>query len=275
MEYIKIRITGLDETDSEILMACLSDLGCESFLESPEGLEGFIPADMFKEPEFVAFLDQEVNEKGMAYTLERIREQNWNAIWESQYSPVIIAGKCLVRAPFHPPVPEIPYDLVIEPRMSFGTAHHETTSLMIEMLMEEKPEGRKILDMGCGTGVLAILACKMGASAVDAIDNDEWAFENGRDNCLKNNAGQVNVIRGDRNDIPGSGYDVIIANINRNVLLDDIPTYAEKLALNGILLMSGFYTDDIPMISDKAGEAGLKLVNYKEQNRWVGIKFGK
>jgi len=146
---------------------------------------------------------------------------------------------------------------------------------MIEMLMEEKPEGRKILDMGCGTGVLAILACKMGASAVDAIDNDEWAFENGRDNCLKNNAGQVNVIRGDRNDIPGSGYDVIIANINRNVLLDDIPTYAEKLALNGILLMSGFYTDDIPMISDKAGEAGLKLVNYKEQNRWVGIKFGK
>ena len=275
MDYFKVGISNLKEGDSEILMACLSELGCESFLESNGELEGFIPFDLFNKPELISFLDKEMKDKGIVYTLELIGEQNWNAIWESQYEPVTIAGKCLVRAPFHQAVPGIKYDLIIEPRMSFGTAHHETTALMIEMLMEEEPEGRKVLDMGCGTGVLAILASEMGALSVDAIDVDDWAFENAQDNCRKNNAGVVTVIKGGRDAIPGSDYNVIIANINRNVLLEDIPAYAGRLAANGILLMSGFYVEDIPVIIEKALESGLNMVNHREQNRWVGIKFIK
>jgi ribosomal protein L11 methyltransferase len=167
------------------------------------------------------------------------------------------------------------YEIMIEPRMSFGTAHHETTSLMLELLLPEDVAGRRVLDMGCGTGVLAILAHKMKAAGVIAIDNDDWAYSNALDNMEKNDAMAVTVIKGEAGDIPWPAYDLIIANINRNVLLRDIPVYAGFLKEQGTLLMSGFYEEDLDQIRMASEQAGLQYVSHKADNRWVGAKFLK
>jgi ribosomal protein L11 methyltransferase len=167
------------------------------------------------------------------------------------------------------------YEIVIEPRMSFGTAHHETTSLMLELLMQEEVKNKRVLDMGCGTGVLAILAHKMQAAEIVAIDFDEWAYSNALDNMEKNDALSVSVIQGMAGDIPGPGYDLIIANINRNVLLSDIPVYAGFINDHGALLMSGFYEQDLDQIRAASEKSGLRYVMHKSDNNWVGVKFVK
>jgi ribosomal protein L11 methyltransferase len=275
MDYIEVRITGFTGFDPEIVMAQMAELGFESFSESESGIQAFTREDMYQEDIVSAYLQKLCDEHGLRYSVHKIEAQNWNAIWESGYEPVTIAGKCQVRAPFHEPVAGLPFDIVIEPRMSFGTAHHETTSLMLELLMEEEVNGKRVLDMGCGTGVIAILAHKMLAAQVVAIDNDEWAYSNALDNMEKNNALAVTVLQGEAGDIPMPGYDLIIANINRNVLLSDIPLYVKYLNPDGVLLLSGFYLEDLDQIRLASEKAGLLYASFTSDNNWVGAKFVK
>lgn len=273
MDYIQVSVTGISGDGGEILMAHMSELGFESFTETEDGLQGFIPVDLYDEMAVCGWLQRYSAETGIFFRKELVKAQNWNAIWESGYEPVMIEDRCMVRAPFHEPKPGVEFDLIIEPRMSFGTAHHETTSLMIAMLMEEGVAGKRVLDMGCGTAVLAILAHKMNARSVVAIDNDEWAYSNALDNVVKNNAMPVLVLQGDASAIAPPVYDLIIANINRNILLQDIPVYARNLAPGGVLLVSGFYEDDLLSIRAAAVEAGLKFVTHRVINSWTGVKF--
>jgi ribosomal protein L11 methyltransferase len=273
MDYIEISVTNFTGFDPEIVIARLADLGCESFTESESGIQGYIREDVYQEEPVISYLQEISDDHGLRYSVQKIESQNWNALWESAYEPVIIAGKCCVRAPFHEPLTGMQFDLVIEPRMSFGTAHHETTSLMIELLMQEEVNGKWVLDMGCGTGVLAILAHKMHAAGVIAIDNDDWAYSNAVDNMEKNDAMAVTVIQGEVDAIPVREYDLILANINRNVLLNDIPGYARRLAANGVLLVSGFYQEDLDLIREVAVKSGLHYLSHTSDNNWVGAKF--
>ncbi len=275
MVYLEVNLSNFRDFDPEIILAHLAELGFESFSESDCTLQGYIREDMYNASEVNAYLQQMNVEHGIGYALQKIPAQNWNELWESAYEPITVAGKCQVRAPFHLPVAGIQYDIVIEPKMSFGTGHHETTSLMLELMMLENLKGKRVLDIGCGTGILAILAVKMLAASVVAIDNDEWAFNNACDNVISNRAGEVKVIQGEASAIPQPEYDLIAANINRNVLLNDIPVYAACLKPSGVLLMSGFYEQDLGQIRMVAELAGLQYVSHKSANNWVGAKFIK
>ena len=241
MNYIELNVKTLAVTPlSEILIVELGEIGFESFVENEEGFLAYIQENEFDEKKIAELQIIKTNPSIFTYTFQIVEDENWNAIWESNYEPVVIKNKCGIRAPFHPENKDVEYDLIIEPKMSFGTAHHETTSNMIEFLLEEDLKGKSVLDMGCGTSVLAILAAKRGSSKVFAIDNDEWAYNNSLENILKNNEPEINVILGDANSLTNLYFDVIIANINRNILLNDIKFYANSLNDNGILLMSCF-----------------------------------
>jgi ribosomal protein L11 methyltransferase len=210
------------------------------------------------------------------YIINTIAEKNWNEVWESNFEPILIDGKCSVRAPFHKKPENVLYDIVIEPKMSFGTGHHETTSMMISLLLESEVKGKKILDMGCGTAVLAILAEKEGAKELIAIDNDEWAFRNSIENIEKNSSIAIKVLLGDSTLLKAeSNFDFIIANINRNVLLEDIPHYSKCLKSKGYLLMSGFYKEDIEIIKNKALQFQMEMKRYILNNNWAATVFQK
>jgi ribosomal protein L11 methyltransferase len=271
MEYIRLTVPVDDELKREILMYRLSETGFESFEEGPAVLTGYIPASSF-DPAVVGAL---LAEHGLRGDTEKIPEQNWNEEWEKNFPPVEIAGKCFVRAPFHEPREGFSYEIIIEPKMSFGTAHHETTSMMLELTMDLAIRGKKVLDMGCGTGILAILAEKMHAREVIAIDNDEWAYNNTRENITRNNAAGIVVILGGAEAIPARRFDIILANINRNILLEQIPVYASHLAEGGELLVSGFYENDLPAIREVSEAAGLGFVSFISRNEWVAAKFAK
>ncbi len=275
MDYFEVSISNFTGFDPEIVIAQLAGMDFESFTESESGIQCYIREDLYQVEPVNNYLNQLIEAHGLRYAVKKIPAQNWNAIWESEYEPVTIAGKCRVRAPFHPPLESITYDLVIEPRMSFGTAHHETTSLMLELLLLEEVKGKRVLDMGCGTGVIAILAHKMLAAQVVAIDNDDWAYSNALDNMEKNDALDVTVIQGEAGDIPLPEYDIIVANINRNVLLNDIHVYAGFLKPSGVLLVSGFYEQDLDQIISASETAGLRYVSHKSDNKWVGARFVK
>ena len=275
MDYLEFTLNLLPETDPEVVMAILSEAGFESFDDNDGPLRGYIPETLFDPAGVLPVLDEMVEKGWILYRYETVQSQNWNALWESNYNPVIIDGQCRVRAPFHLPDNDFRYDLLIEPRMSFGTAHHETTELMISMLLveEETIKGQRVLDMGCGTGVLAILADKMGAGECVAIDNDDWAFENALDNKEKNKAASVTILRGDAGNIPEPAYDLIMANINRNVLLRDLSVYNNHLLTPGNLLISGFYEEDLPSLLQVATTMGFRLQKTKVKNRWMCAKF--
>ena len=275
MDYLEFTLNLLPETDPEVVMALLSEAGFESFDDNDGPLRGYIPETLFDPAGVLPVLDEMVEKGWILYRYETVQSQNWNALWESNYNPVIIDGQCRVRAPFHLPDNDFRYDLLIEPRMSFGTAHHETTELMISMLLveEETIKGQRVLDMGCGTGVLAILADKMGAGECVAIDNDDWAFENALDNKEKNKAASVTILRGDAGNIPEPAYDLIMANINRNVLLRDLSVYNSHLLTPGNLLISGFYEEDLPSLLQVATTMGFRLQKTKVKNRWMCAKF--
>ncbi len=259
---------------AELLMALLADAGFESFIENDNGtLSAFIQSPLFTDglsarlgsDEFAEFLD--------SFLIERIEDQNWNAVWESQYEPVLIDGACMVRAPFHPEKAGVEYDIVIMPKMSFGTAHHETTRQMIQYLLGMQLAGKSLLDMGSGTAVLAILARMKGAAPVTAIDNDEWAYNNALENVQSNNFADIEVLLGDSSLLKGRKYDIILANINRNILLNDIPDYVNSLNAGGKLYMSGFYSEDLPLIEAKANECGLSLLSSRAENNWTAVCF--
>jgi ribosomal protein L11 methyltransferase len=208
--------------------------------------------------------------------VEEMPDENWNAVWESTHEPVLVEDFCWVYAPFHSINTEVKYNILIEPKMSFGTAHHSTTYMMLSFLRDEELEGRKVLDMGSGTGVLAILAKMKGAAETDAIDNDEWAYRNALENVEANGCTGINVLLGDAQLLNEKGfYDVVIANINRNILLRDMHAYIEHLNTGGILLLSGFYEHDIPSIRQEAEKNGMAFESFRERNEWVACKFVK
>ena len=279
MNYIEIKLTlSQAEPWKDIFTTLLADAGCESFAdgETEQELLAYMPEHLFEKEQVDELLTDHNFDVDISYTFAKIEDQDWNSVWESNYAPVTIAGRCHIRAPFHEPQPDVEHEIVIEPKMSFGTAHHETTALMIEHLLEEDVAGKELLDMGSGTGILAILAHRKGATPVTAIDNDEWAYRNNIENNAKNNIPDMQVILGDASDIPDTQFDIILANINRNILLNDIPKYTTSLKEKGLLFLSGFYVEpDLEILIAKCKEENLQLVNYKEKNRWVAAKFIK
>lgn len=260
------------ELGSEILVAELGELPFESFVESEFGVTAYIQKQLWSEsilddvqilhsPEFV-----------ISYTVEEIEQVNWNEEWEKNFEAINVDGICHVRAPFHPKT-DAQFDIVIEPKMSFGTGHHETTHMMIQHLLEMDVTGMKTLDMGCGTAILAILAEMKGAKPIDAIDIDNWCYLNSIENAERNDCKNITVYEGDAALLKDKKYDLIIANINRNILLNDMQSYVDCLLPNGTILFSGFYEEDIPFIDASCVEKGLTYVKKLERNNWVSLKY--
>ena len=260
------------ELGSEILVAELGELPFESFVESEFGVTAYIQKHLWNEnilddlfilnsPQFI-----------ISYKIEEIDQVNWNEEWEKNFEPIDVDEKCHVRAPFHKKT-NAEFDIVIEPKMSFGTGHHETTHMMIQHLLETDVIGMKTLDMGCGTAILAILAEMKGAKPIDAIDIDNWCYLNSIENADRNNCKEITVYEGDAALLKNKKYDFIIANINRNILLNDMQTYVDCLNPHGTILFSGFYKEDIPVIDASCIEKGLTFVKQIERNNWVSMKY--
>jgi ribosomal protein L11 methyltransferase len=270
IEYI-FKVSPL-QPGTEILTAELGYAGFESFVETEEGVTAYIQKDEWNPNilDDINILDSD--EFKIEYTFSEIEQINWNSEWEKNFDPIEVDGKCTVRAPFHPDK-NFEYEIVIEPKMSFGTGHHETTFMMLQFILENDFKGKSVLDMGCGTAVLAILAEMRGASKLDAIDIDEWCFENSLENIERNNSENISVFLGDATLLSDKKYDVIIANINRNILLNDMDTYRKCLEKGGILYLSGFYNEDLPIIKEACNNLGFTFVENKEKNKWVAAKF--
>jgi ribosomal protein L11 methyltransferase len=260
------------ELGSEILVAELGELPFESFIDSDSGIVAYIQKQFWSKNLLDDLHILSSPEFQVSYTIEEIDQVNWNEEWEKNFEAIEVDGICHVRAPFHPKT-DAKFDIVIEPKMSFGTGHHETTHMMIQHLLETDVTEKKTLDMGCGTAILAILAEMKGAQPIDAIDIDNWCYLNSIENAERNNCTQISVYEGDADLLKGKKYDLIIANINRNILLNDMQTYVDCLNKDGILLLSGFYTDDIPFIDASCTEKGLTYVKKFERNNWVSLKY--
>ncbi len=257
---------------SDILIAELGEAGFESFVENDEGILAYIQKDDWRDDILETIQILQSSQFDIAYTFKEIAQENWNETWEHNFNPIQIDGRCAVRAPFHKKF-DVDYDIVIEPKMSFGTGHHETTHMMLQFILDHDFKGKSVLDMGSGTGVLAILTAMKGAVHVDAIDIDNWCYLNAKENVSRNDCAHINVYEGDSGLLGDRKYDIILANINRNILVDDIPIYTQNLNEKGTLFVSGFYAEDIPIISKKCSETGLKFEKNLEKNHWVAAKY--
>lgn len=289
MNYLELQLT-LDPDFADIITAELAELGFESFVETDAGLNAYIPEPNFVATDVAAVVAKYAPQTAIAYQVETLAKRNWNAEWERDYQPIeVIAGpeasqQVRVRASFHAPDPRFGYDLIINPKMSFGTGHHETTAMMLEQQLRIDHAGRAVLDVGSGTGILAILAAKLGAKAVLAFDIEEWAVENARENAELNDCPQVQVFQGTIADLNKPNdwinwtpalFDIVLANINRNVLLAEIPVYTSLLKDGGTLVVSGFYETDTPDIQQKAAESGLQFTVGQTYNQWTSLAFTK
>jgi ribosomal protein L11 methyltransferase len=257
---------------ADILLAELGEKAFESFVETPSGLTAYVQKQLWSEDILDDVMVLNSPEFTISYSVEEIDQVNWNEEWEKNFEAIDVDGRCHVRAPFHPKT-EAEYDIVIEPKMSFGTGHHETTHMMIQHLLKTDVTGMKTLDMGCGTAILAILAEMKGAAPIDAIDIDNWCYINSIENAERNNCKAITVYEGDVSLLDGKMYDLIIANINRNILLADMKEYVASMNPGGLLLLSGFYTEDIPAIDELATSLGLKYIKKFERNNWVSLKY--
>jgi len=276
MDYIEVHFqVEPQSTGTEILIAMLSQIGYESFMENDDGLTGYIQSAQYHLSDLNEL--QQTISPGVKFTFTSIlvKSQNWNEVWESNFNPVVIGGKVYVRAPFHEPDKSIEFEIIIEPKMSFGTAHHETTMMMIELMLEENLSGKAVLDMGCGTGILAILAEMLGAKGILAIDNDEWAYTNALENVRKNKCKHISVFKGTVDLLNHEKFDIVLANINRNVLLNDMKNYTGHLAEGGALILSGFYIDDIEAINQSVISCGLTPDKKNTKNDWAAVRFIK
>jgi ribosomal protein L11 methyltransferase len=282
MEYIEVslEIDPFRDEYAEIVTAEISDLGFESYLTEEPYLKAYIPKEQFSEPRLktVLSLIPETDFK-VRHTLNLIPEQNWNALWESSFEPVVIDGRCTIKASFHKGLPRTRYTITIDPKMAFGTGHHQTTSLIIRSMMQSEKDIRdkQVLDMGCGTGILSILAAKMKAAIpVHAIDIDPVAVRSARENARRNRVGdRITTLCGDASLIQAGKYDLIIANINRNIILEDMVTYSRGLRPGGLLITSGFYEEDCAMTEAEASRHGLERVSSDTMDRWATVTFKK
>lgn len=262
------------EPASEILVAELGEKPFESFVENENGLTAYIQKNDYTEGILDDIQIMKSDEFEISYHIEEIEQVNWNQEWEKNFEPIDVDGKCHVRAPFHPKS-DAEFDILIEPKMSFGTGHHETTHMMISHLLSMDVENMKTLDMGCGTAILAILAEMKGAKPIDAIDIDNWCYLNSVENAERNNCSHISVFEGDAALLAGRHYDLIIANINRNILLNDMTAYAESLNPGGTILFSGFYTEDIDAINESCEANGLNFESKLTRNNWASLKYVK
>ncbi|MGJ8760332.1 MAG: 50S ribosomal protein L11 methyltransferase [Polaribacter sp.] len=273
--YIEYNFTVTPkEPATEILIAELGEVGFESFVENENGVIAYIQKDDWSATVLEDIFVLNSEEFSIEYDQKEIEQTNWNAEWEKNFSPIQVEDVVSIRAPFHEN-PHLKYDIVIEPKMSFGTGHHETTHMMVQHLLQLDLEGKKTLDMGCGTGILAIFAEMKGANPIDAIDIDNWCYENSVENVERNNCKNISVFEGEAALLVDKKYDVIIANINRNILLMDMQAYTNCLNDNGVLLLSGFYQDDISVIDAEVSKYNLKLETVIERNNWVALKYNK
>lgn len=278
MDYYKIRIgiSPFQDWIRDVLNAQLAEIGFDSFVDIQDGLDAYIPVQNFK----LRALDEILTsyEANFDFDIESeiIKDQNWNKEWEKNFfKPLVIGGECMIRAPFHTEYPNAKYEIIIEPNMAFGTGNHETTSTIIESILQNDLSGKNILDMGCGTGILSILASMKGAKHITAIDIDKWSYEGTLENAKLNNIENIDKHLGDATLLGEKSFDLIFANIHKNVLLDDMETYYSVLNEGGTLIMSGFYTEDIPEIKRKAEFLGLNDAGFVEKNNWVAHSFIK
>ena len=278
MKYLEVTFTThpCNETVNDVVSALAGDIGFESFVECEGGIQAYIQQALFNKE----VLDEMISEfpipnAKVEYTVKEAEDKNWNEEWEKNFfQPIIIGNRCVIHSTFHQDVPKAEYDIVINPQMAFGTGHHETTSLIIEELLDSELKDKSLLDMGCGTSILAILARMRGARPCTAIDIDEWCVRNSIENIELNHVDDIAVSQGDASSLTGKGpFDVIIANINRNILLNDMKQYVACMHTNSELYMSGFYVDDIAAIREEAEKNGLTFIHYKEKNRWAEVKF--
>ena len=272
--YTAVRITCPPPVQ-ELLIAELSSLEYDSFLEEDTYLEAYVEQQHFEEADVKQLLSK-YQLAPDAYAIQTVAPQNWNALWESNFEPITVEDQCLVRATFHHISKPYPYEIIINPKMSFGTGHHATTYLMLSWQLEIDHHQKRVMDAGCGTGILAIMAHQRGATKILAFDIDEWPVENSQENFALNHCPNIQLFQGTVADVPrDQTFDLILANINRNVLLSEIPTYAQHLSPGGHLLLSGFYETDTETITHKAHSHRLTLTGQKAQNQWAALHFQK
>jgi ribosomal protein L11 methyltransferase len=261
----------------DLVIDALAGIGYDTFEDTDKGFKTYIPSNSFDQ----SLLDKTLlpfhETVSLSYEINQIPSTNWNAIWESNFTPILIKDQCYVRATFHAPHPEYPYEIVIDPKMSFGTGHHQTTALMIECMLEENFTGKTVLDMGCGTGILSILASRSGAKSVLAVDYDPVCTGNTFENAQLNNTANISVLTGSKDVLPaGQSFNIVLANINRNILLDQMETYSKVLAPRGFLLISGFYLNpDLDILTEKAKQFALSYIYHRSQDEWTLAKFVK
>lgn len=278
MQYNQVlfKCDPYSETVTDILSAMLAEIGFESFVRGEDALEAYVPLPLFSQSELDQVLVDLPLEVEISYTVQTMEDKNWNEEWEKNYfNPIVIGDECCIHSSFHQPEGTYRYPILIDPKMSFGTGHHQTTLLILKEILAMELSGKSVLDMGCGTGVLAILAAMKGATPVTAIDIEEWAYNNAVENVVLNGMTSIRVLQGGAELLGEERYDVIFANINRNILLQDLPHYEAVLKQGGIIVMSGFYLDDVPAIRSRAIELGLSFDHLKDMDRWVATTFVK
>lgn len=266
------------ELAQEILIALLAERGYDSFAGEAGCLKGYIPTSDFSRQTLEALLaDFPLAGVQIRYECTEMEDIDWNEEWEKNFfRPIVIGERCVIHSSFHTDIPAAEYDILINPKMAFGTGHHETTSLILEELLDADLQGKRVLDMGCGTSILAILAALRGAAPVVAIDIDDWCVDNSKENIALNGMAQIEVLQGDASSLSAfDPFDVVIANINRNILLRDMEAYVRVMHLGAHLWMSGFYTEDIPMLREKAESIGLQFLSQREKRNWAAIHLSR
>lgn len=280
MKYLEVtfRTQPCNETVTDVLSALCGDIGFESFMEAENGIKGYIQEALYNEDALRGMLENfPMENTEISFEAVPQEDKDWNEEWEKNFfQPIILDNRCVIHSTFHKNVPQAEYDILINPQMAFGTGHHETTSLILGELLDAELKGKSVLDMGCGTSILAILASMRGADPITAIDIDDWCVNNSKDNIALNQIHNITVELGDASSLKGrSPFDIIIANINRNILLNDMAQYVSCMHPGSEIYMSGFYVEDIPFIRAKGEELGLRFLHYKEKNNWAAVKLIK
>jgi ribosomal protein L11 methyltransferase len=276
MDYYELLFTThpAEDYQEDLLIDELAGIGFDTFEEIESGFKAYIPATEFNQQELDKHLKTYLEMFSFSYEINLILQKNWNEVWESNFEPIQIRDQVYVRATFHAHQPEFPYEIVIDPKMAFGTGHHETTSMMMDMMLDADFSGKRVLDMGCGTGILAILAGKLGAGDITAIDYDPVCYQSTMENAALNNIDIIKALCGSQEAIADEQYDIILANINRNILLDQMNRYSGVLKPGGQIYFSGFYeSPDLDIIKEEAAKFGLKYLTHKKTKDWVAATF--